>query len=197
MSIQSTLLPLILASGSPRRKELLHALGFPFVVQSSDVDESCDADLAPEAIVEELSLRKANAVAAEKTSGLVLGSDTIVVLDNQVLGKPQDEAEAFRMLKSLTGREHVVFSGVALVDAASGRHEVAHSSTKVRMRPMSDEEILAYIATKEPMDKAGAYAIQGIGATIVEGIVGDYFTVVGLPLALTADLLKRFDLHVL
>lgn len=197
MSIQSTLLPLILASGSPRRRELLAALGFPYVVQASDVDESCDAELAPEAIVEELSLRKANAVAAEKTNGLVLGSDTIVVLDNQVLGKPQDEADAFRMLRLLTGREHIVYSGIALVDAASGRYEVAHSSTKVRMRSMSDDEILAYIATKEPMDKAGAYAIQGIGATIVESIVGDYFTVVGLPLALTANLLKRFDLHVL
>lgn len=197
MSNQSTLLPLILASGSPRRRELLAALGFPYVVQSSDVDESYETNLAPEEIVEVLSLRKAAAVASETASGLVLGSDTIVVLDNQVLGKPQDEEDARVMLHSLSGREHTVYTGVALVDASTGRREVAHSSTKVRMRPLSDKEILAYIATKEPMDKAGAYAIQGIGATIIEGITGDYFTVVGLPLGLTASLLKRFDLKVL
>lgn len=197
MKNQSMVLPLILASGSPRRRELLATLGLPYVVQSSDVDESYEAGMEPGAIVEELSLRKAVAVADQTTSGLVLGSDTIVVLDNQVLGKPQDETDAFAMLRALTGREHTVYSGVALVDASTRRSEVSHSSTKVRIRSMSDEEIRAYIATKEPMDKAGSYAIQGIGATIVEGIVGDYFTVVGLPLGLTADLLKRFGVHVL
>ncbi len=183
---------LILASSSPRRRELLQTLGLPFTVMTSDADETVEQEMSPAEVVETLSLRKARAVAGKVGEGVVLGSDTIVVLDGRILGKPGDEAEAFRMLQSLQGREHTVYSGVALVDAATGRTEVAHQSTRVQIRPLSEREIRAYIATGEPMDKAGAYAIQGIGATIVEGIVGDYFTVVGLPLNLTARLLSRF-----
>lgn len=188
---------LILASSSPRRKELLGTLGLSFTVQSSDVDETTEAGLAPQEIVEELALRKASAISSQLDDGLVLGSDTIVVLDGQVLGKPADEADAFRMLSALQGREHTVYSGVALIDAQTGRREVTHSRTQVHIRPLSDTEIKAYIATGEPMDKAGSYAIQGIGATLVESITGDYFTVVGLPLCLTASMLARFGVNVL
>ncbi|ELK41046.1 Maf-like protein [Brevibacillus agri] len=188
---------LILASSSPRRRELLQALGIPFTVMTSDVDETTAPGLSPAQVVEELSLRKAREVAARLTEGVVLGSDTIVVLDGHILGKPADEADAFRMLSMLQGREHTVYSGVALIDAASGRSEVAHSHTDVKIRPLSEAEIKSYIATKEPMDKAGSYAIQGIGATIVEGITGDYFTVVGLPLCLTSKLLARFGMPIL
>ncbi|MFY0543454.1 Maf family protein [Brevibacillus sp. H7] len=188
---------LILASSSPRRRELLQGLGLAFTVMTSDVDETTSPELTPAEVVEQLALRKAGAVAKKVSDGIVLGSDTIVVLDGQILGKPADEADAFRMLASLQGREHTVFSGVALVDAATGRTEVAHNATKVQVRSMTEQEIKAYIATGEPMDKAGSYAIQGIGATIVEGIVGDYFTVVGLPLHLTAQLLSRFGMSIL
>ncbi|MDF2682006.1 MAG: septum formation inhibitor Maf [Brevibacillus sp.] len=188
---------LVLASSSPRRRELLHTLGIPFTVHTSDVDETTAPGLSPREVVEELAVRKAQVVASTLTEGVVLGSDTIVVLEGKILGKPADEADAFHMLSMLQGREHTVYSGVALIDAASGRVEVSHSHTQVRIRPLSQAEIESYIATREPMDKAGSYAIQGIGATIVEGITGDYFTVVGLPLCLTANMLSRFGITVL
>ncbi len=192
-----TQLPIILASTSPRRRELLQTLGLPFTVQASNADETVAEGLTPAQIVEELSLRKAKATAATLKQGLVIGSDTIVVLDGQVLGKPADQREAFRMLASLQGREHFVYSGVAMVDAKTNQVEVAHSMTKVFIRSLTEREITAYINTGEPMDKAGSYAIQGLGATLVEGIVGDYFTVVGLPLQLTARLLTRFGIFLL
>ncbi|MGD8188816.1 Maf family protein [Brevibacillus ginsengisoli] len=192
-----TIRNLVLASSSPRRRELLSTLGLSFSIAVSDVDETTPSNYTPTEIVESLAVRKAEKIAGEMTNALVLGSDTIVVLETQVLGKPKDEADAFRMLTMLQGREHTVYSGVAIVDAKTNRQEVSSSSTKVKIRPLLPEEIEAYIKTGEPMDKAGSYAIQGIGATIVEGIEGDYFTVVGLPLLLTAQLLKRFDVKVL
>ncbi|MGC5326614.1 Maf family protein [Brevibacillus sp. SYSU BS000544] len=188
---------LVLASSSPRRKELLTTLGIPFSIAVSDVDETTPLQFSPTEIVETLALRKAAKIAGEMKEGLILGSDTIVVLDDQVLGKPQDEVDAFRMLSMLQGREHTVYSGVAIIDAQTNQQKVASSSTKVMIRSLTSEEINAYIKTKEPMDKAGSYAIQGIGSTIVEGIEGDYFTVVGLPLKLTAQLLKHFGIDVL
>lgn len=188
---------LILASSSPRRRELLQTLGLSFTIQTSDVDETTAPGYSPKEVVEELAMRKAQAVASRIKEGVVLGSDTIVVLGEEILGKPVDEADAFRMLSALQGQEHTVYSGVALIDAATGRAEVSYSHTRVRIRHLTEKEIEAYIATKEPMDKAGSYAIQGIGSTIVEGINGDYFTVVGLPLCLTANMLGRFGITVL
>lgn len=188
---------LILASSSPRRKELLQTLGLSFSIQSSDVDETTDPGMQPQEIVEELALRKARKVASGLTEGVVLGSDTIVVLNGEILGKPVDDEDAYRMLHALQGCEHTVYSGIALIDAESGQSEVTHSRTQVKIRPLAPDEIRAYIATREPMDKAGSYAIQGIGATLVEGIEGDYFTVVGLPLRLTASMLSRFGIQVL
>ncbi|MGG1664194.1 Maf family protein [Brevibacillus sp. NRS-1366] len=197
MTETNTSTSLILASSSPRRRELLQNLGISFEVMTSDVDETTASGLSPEQVVKELSLRKAAAVAQRLTEGIVLGSDTIVVYQGQILGKPVDESDAFRMLSMLQGQEHTVYSGVALLDAATKREEVSYSHTQVKIRPLSETEIESYIATKEPMDKAGSYAIQGIGATIVEGITGDYFTVVGLPLCLTANMLTRFGVTVL
>ncbi|MDD9269867.1 Maf family protein [Paenibacillus sp. GCM10023248] len=192
---------LILASSSPRRQELIQALGLPYIIRVSDADETVEGKITPAELVEVLSIRKASTVremldAADK-HGIIIGSDTVVVLHDEVLGKPVDEADSFRMLQALQGTTHQVYSGVACVDAATGREVVSHSVTHVRMKAMSDEQIRRYIATGEPKDKAGSYAIQGIGATIVESIEGDYFTVVGLPLSLLSDLLLNFDIQVL
>lgn len=191
---------LILASSSPRRRELIQTLGLPVVIRASEADETVKPGLTPAQIVETLSVRKAEAVRstlARDEGTVVIGSDTIVVLDDRVLGKPKDETEAAEMLGSLQGRAHEVFSGVAVMDVPGRRTETAHRRTKVYMKPLSADQIASYIRTGEPRDKAGAYAIQGIGATIVEGIEGDYFNVVGLPLALLAELLGRFHIRVL
>jgi septum formation protein len=188
---------LVLASGSPRRRELLSGLGLPFEIIMSDVDESVDERMPPDEIVRTLAYRKASAVSKTIQDGVVIGSDTVVVLDDQILGKPVDTNDAISMLKRLQGRFHTVYTGVALIDASSGRHLVDHRSTLVHMRPLTDAEIHSYVQTGEPMDKAGSYAIQGIGSTIVDRIEGDYFTVVGLPMELLSSMLTSFDIHVL
>lgn len=188
---------IVLASSSPRRQELLKNLGLPFTVQVSDIDETVSSDLNPEEIVQTLSFQKAEVITKKLSFGLVIGSDTIVVLDGQVLGKPTDEQDAYRMLRALSGRKHQVFTGVAIIDAASGKAEVSYSSTYVTMEAMTDETIYSYIASGEPMDKAGSYAIQGLGATLVQKIEGDYFTVVGLPLHLLAHMLTKFGVSLL
>jgi len=189
--------PIILASTSPRRKELLGGLGIQFTIDPSDADESFEAGTAPEEVVRMLALRKAESVAERHGQGLVIGSDTIVVVDGQILGKPIDDSDAHRMLQMLQGRSHAVCSGVAVVDAAGGRSIAAVSVTNVIMRALSAEQIDAYVRSGEPRDKAGAYGIQGLGATIVERIDGDYFTVVGLPLCLLNKLLSEFGRQVI
>jgi septum formation protein len=189
--------PIILASGSPRRRELLTGLGLPFKVQPSSGDESVPVGISPREMVEMLAIRKAESVSREHDQGIVIGSDTIVVIDNEVLGKPKDQADAFNMLSKLQGRTHIVFTGLAVVDASNGRSKVAYSSTEVTIKPLSEEQITRYIATGEPNDKAGSYAIQGLGATLVEKINGDYFTVVGLPVGLLSDMLSEFGVHVI
>lgn len=192
---------LILASSSPRRQELIQTLGLPYIIRVSDADESVDPGTTPAEMVEVLSLRKASTVRemlqAEQRQGIIVGSDTVVAFGGEVLGKPVDEQDAFRMLKALQGATHEVYSGVACLDAQSGEHAVAHRVTHVRMKPLTDEQIRRYIATGEPKDKAGSYGIQGLGATIVDSIDGDYFNVVGLPLSLLSDLLAHFDIRVL
>ncbi|NOV04070.1 Maf family protein [Paenibacillus planticolens] len=192
---------LILASSSPRRQELIQSLGLPYIIRVSDADETVEGKITPSELVEVLSVRKASTVRdmleSDEKHGIIVGSDTIVVLQDEVLGKPVDEEDSFRMLKALQGTTHQVYSGVACVDAQTGKHVVSHSVTHVKMKSMADAQIRRYIATGEPKDKAGSYAIQGIGATIVESIAGDYFTVVGLPLSLLSDLLLNFDIQVL
>ncbi|MDQ1912390.1 Maf family protein [Paenibacillus sp. GD4] len=195
---------LILASSSPRRQELIRSLHLPHEIIVSDVNEDTEPGLSPEQIVEQLSRRKAEAVyercKREKDSirqGIVIGSDTIVVLDGEVLGKPADEEDSLRMLQSLQGRPHQVFSGVACIDLATGEQLVSHQRTNVYMKPLTEEQIRRYISTGEPKDKAGSYAIQGLGATIVERIEGDYFNVIGLPMSLLSDLLGRLGVTVI
>ncbi|WP_055105550.1 Maf family protein [Paenibacillus ihumii] len=191
----------ILASTSPRRRELLATLHIPFEVVPSKADEAVPSEWAPEQVVLELALRKAKAVHAaldsESRNAVIIGSDTIVVLDGQVLGKPKNEGEAASMLRALQGRSHQVLTAVACIDAGTGRAEAEYRRTIVTMRPAAEEEIAAYARTGEGLDKAGAYAIQGLGAIFVTGIEGCYFNVVGLPLSLLSEMLGRFGIPVL
>jgi len=184
--------PLILASGSPRRRELLARLGLPFVVDVSDEPEEVDPELPPERQVLALAERKARAVAARHAHGLVIGGDTVVALYGAILGKPRDDAEAAAMLERLSGRSHEVWTGLAIVDATSGRVERHAVPTVVRFRQLSAAEIAAYVATGEGRDKAGAYAIQGAGGALIAATLGCWTNVVGLPLCETAELLRRF-----
>jgi septum formation protein len=183
--------PLILASSSPRRSEILQAVGWPFEKLPVDLDETIKTNESPASYVERLALEKAQAAASKISSGLTLGADTTVVVDSQVLGKPRDEDDAHRMLKSLSGRWHEVLTGVALVQVREEKTNVsAVETTRVKFADMTDEEIAAYITTKEPMDKAGAYAIQGRAALFIEKIEGDYWNVMGLPIRLVYNLMK-------
>lgn len=192
---------IILASTSPRRRELIASLHIPFEVIPSDVDELTPEHWQPEQIVCELSERKARSVytsvKSSRINAVIVGSDTIVVRDGIVLGKPKNIDEAAAMLRSLQGRTHTVLTGIACIDVTDGKSRVEYRSTEVTMRPLSEEEIVAYAATGEGLDKAGAYGIQGIGATIVSSINGCYFNVVGLSLSLLTEMLKDFNVKVL
>ncbi|AKX93289.1 septum formation protein Maf [Moorella thermoacetica] len=187
---------LVLASASPRRRELLARLGLPFTIQPSRIDESVYRHLPPAARVEALALAKARAMAAGLTDALVLGADTLVVCEGRVLGKPDSPAAAARMLAFLSGRTHTVYTGVAVVQAPRGPEGVTHARTAVTFRHLTPDQIEAYVATGEPLDKAGAYGIQGRGALLVAGIEGDYFNVVGLPLVQVEELLAIFGVDV-
>ena len=184
---------IILASGSPRRKQLLAQMGIEtFRVISSDADETVEPGLSPARIVEILSARKAEAVADHaKPGGLVIAADTIVALDDAVLGKPNDGLEAFRMLSALSGRRHQVYTGVTLLRGGERRTE--HEVTTVTFRELTQDDITRYIATGEPMDKAGAYGIQGFGMRYIRDISGDYYTVMGLPGARVRRFLRLFS----
>lgn len=180
---------LLLASSSPRRAEILRAVGWPFEALPMHVDESLFVSESAEAAVERLALAKAEAVAKGRSEGLVLGADTVVVVDQEILGKPRDEADAERMLRRLSGRWHEVITGIALLRSGNEtRRAVAHERTQVRFGEMSDEEIDWYVRSNEPMDKAGAYAIQGRAALLIEEIRGDYWNIVGLPVRLVYKL---------
>jgi len=183
--VSSVAVTLTLASASPRRRELLAMLGIPVDVRPSQVPEARRLGETPVAYAERLAREKALSTPGR----LVLGADTIVLLGEAVLEKPTDEAHALRMLRSLQGRTHQVISSVAL--AADGQVHQATDITTVTFRPCGDDFLKAYIATGEPMDKAGAYGIQGYGAALVERIDGDFFGVMGLPIRLVLDLLER------
>ena len=206
---------LVLASASPRRQELLRAAGISFTVQPADVDEAPRAEESAKDCAERLAKEKAMAVWRTRPQDVVLGADTVVVVDDELLGKPADAADAARMLRLLSGREHQVITGVCMVRAVIGdrgsgvggagmgsnlvparasaggaRVKVGHETTRVAMHAISDEEIRDYVASGEPMDKAGAYAIQGIASRWIPRIVGDYGNVVGLPVALVYRMLR-------
>lgn len=191
---------LVLASASPRRRELLGGLGLAFTVRPVDLDETPRPNEEPRAYVLRLAREKAAAQAAE--GELVLAADTIVVLDGELLGKPRDEADARRMLRRLAGREHTVYTGVALEEPGAGlgqepRRAAAVDASQVRIAELTNERIAWYVATGEPLDKAGSYAVQGLGALLVESIAGNYTNVVGLPLPLTARLFAELGYDLL
>lgn len=183
------MMELILASGSPRRKELMHYITDNFMIRTSDADETLPQGIAPHEAAACLAERKAAAVAAAYTDALVIGCDTTVILDGKILGKPLDAADAKSMLQTLSGRTHEVVTGVALI--CEGAVRTFSETTRVTFYPLSDAEIDAYLATDEPFDKAGSYGIQGKGALFVQGIEGDYYNVVGLPIAALSRQLKE------
>ena len=183
----------ILASASPRRRELLDLVGIAHEVQPADIDETYQdgEEAAPHA--ERLARQKGATIAALNPHAVVISADTIVVIDGLVLGKPRDEADAARMLSMLGGQTHAVLTAVAV--SYKGRMRSGVESVRVTFRTLDKERIGAYIATAEPMDKAGAYGIQGFGATLVERVDGDYFAVMGLPLARMVDLLQEIGVR--
>ena len=183
---------LLLASASPRRAEILRAVNWPFDALATNIDETLSPGENAEAAVQRLALEKAEAAAKQHPSLLVLGADTMVVVDSEILGKPQDESDARRMLRLLSGKWHDVLTGVALVRSeGNGCRVVAHERTRVRFSVMSDAEIDWYVKSGEPVDKAGAYAVQGRAALFIEEIRGDYWNIVGLPVRLVYKLVSE------
>ena len=195
---------IVLASASPRRQELLRNAGIPFTVCPANIPEIPSAGESPRDCAERLAREKARAVLLQQPRKFVLGADTIVVVDGEILGKPRDEADAMRMLRLLSGRTHEVTTGVCLVGPSrrtgnqkleTGFEDTRSETTRVSMTALTEEEIRSYIATDEPMDKAGAYAIQGIASRWIPRIEGDYCNVVGLPVALVFRMLKEHGLR--
>ncbi|MBR3867939.1 MAG: septum formation inhibitor Maf [Clostridia bacterium] len=181
---------IILASASPRRKELLTLAGIEYEVIVSQCEEILPDGITPDKAVEELARQKTEDVFSRNSDAMIIAADTVVALGNTILGKPKDEADAFTMLSSLSGRRHTVYTGVCI--KTKDKTDIFHVATDVEFYELSEKEIKDYIATKEPMDKAGAYGIQGKGFVLVKGIHGDYFNVVGLPLAETVRYIRNF-----
>lgn len=186
---------IILASGSPRRRALLHDLGLTFEVYKPDVDESHSPHESPDSLCARLSRLKAESGAQKFPDSLVIAADTIVVIDGKILGKPLNREDAVSMLTTLQGREHEVLTGLSVCMNGQALTHVEH--TRVKFRPLTDAEIHAYAATGECDDKAGAYAVQGKGSLLIEGLHGDYFNVVGLPVCRLGIMLHEFGVNIL
>ena len=182
----------IVASASPRRKELLENIGYRFEIIPSDADESCDRELSPEELVKELAKRKAQSVLEKNKDAVVFGCDTVVEYGGTVLGKPKSREEAKKMISMLSGKVHNVHTGVCITDGE--KTDCFVSTVKVEFYELSEALTESYVATGESDDKAGAYGIQGLGSVLVKGIEGDYFSVVGLPVAETARRLAEFGI---
>ena len=192
---------LVLASASPRRQELLRNAGIPFIIQAANIPESPLENESPQTCAQRLAREKAQAVSQEKPRDLILGADTIVVVDNLMFGKPTDQSDAIRMLRLLSGRTHQVITGVCLTRRVNSVPsdqfsvpsfcDVRFETTNVAIERVTDQEIREYVATGEPMDKAGAYAIQGVASRWISRIEGDYFNVVGLPVSLVYRMLQE------
>ncbi len=183
----------ILASNSPRRKELLTNCGYVFEVKPSDCDENITENLTPQETVMELARRKAMAVLKENRASVVLGCDTVVAVNGSILGKPVSREDAFNMLMSLSGKKHIVSSGVCICDGE--RYECFENTTEVEFYPLSEETVNSYLDTLEYTDKAGSYGIQGFGSVLVKSIKGDYFSVMGLPVSQCARVLSSFGIQ--
>lgn len=188
---------IILASKSPRRKALLKNIGLKFTVEVSDVKEKTDDNINPREIAENLSFEKARKIAKKHKDAIIIAADTFVVFKNKILGKPKTEKNAEKMLKLLSGKQHFVITGFTIIDTKSGKTVTKSDETKVFMKKMTSMEINAYIKTKEPLDKAGAYAVQEKGGIFVEKIEGDFLNVVGLPIFKLTSELKKFNIKIL
>jgi septum formation protein len=188
---------IVLASSSPRRRELLALTGLTFRVDAGDYEEKMTPHLHPRALARRLSRGKAAAVSRKYADALIIAADTFVVCTGRLLGKPHDAKEALRMLSILNGRKHSVITGFAILDAATGKMTSRSVETKVYFRKLSPSEILAYVRSGEPLDKAGGYAIQGLGSLLIRRIEGDYFNVIGLPLSAVSEALKDFGVYIL
>jgi len=186
---------IVLASSSPRRKELLLQIGLSFTVAPEDIDENVLPGEQPEAYAARVALDKARIASQRAGEGVIIAADTIVVIGDSILGKPADAHDAKRMLAMLSGKEHRVVTALAVMDATTAKSVTRTSVTKVWFRDLSEREIAAYVATGEPLDKAGAYGIQERGALLVERIEGCYSNVVGLPLSLLGELLREFGVY--
>ena len=188
---------IILASASPRRKELLEKLGFKFTVEAGNCEEDINSELEPHELVRQLSILKAKSVASGYKNAIVIAADTIGLIGNKILGKPHTENEACKMLNAINGKPHTVITSFTVLDTATNKILTNTVDTKVYIKKLTHSEIDAYVKTGEPLDKAGAYAIQGLGAVIVEKIEGDYYNVMGLPLNSLVETLKEFGINVL
>jgi septum formation protein len=184
--------PVVLASSSPRRRELLDKTGLKFMVDAAEINEDHGRRMKASELAKTISLEKAKAVADRHPCSIIIAADTVGVLDGRPLGKPRDEDEARRMLGMLSGKCHTVVTGFTILDTETGKAISKAVETKVYFRKLDSEEIKAYVRTGEPLDKAGAYAIQGMGALLVEKIEGDYYNVIGLPLSALARELNKF-----
>jgi septum formation protein len=188
---------IVLASASPRRKELLEQIGLRCEAEPTDFDEEMASPSDPHEMAKELSLGKARAAAQKHRNAIIIAADTVVILRDKVMGKPHTNAQAREMLRALNGRTHSVVTGFTIMDAETGKVVSRSVETKVYMKKLTLGEIDAYVRTKEPLDKAGGYAIQGRGAVLVDRIEGDYSNVVGLPLSALAETLSEFGVRVL
>lgn len=187
---------IILASQSPRRRQLLQQIGLKFSTVAANINEDISTDY-PQDMVQQIACSKARAVEKMGNKGIIIAADTVVVLEGRVMGKPVSREDAFNKLRSLSGKQHQVITGVCVLDTESNHIELASELTNVYFRSLSDEEIVQYVSSGEPDDKAGAYGIQGLGAVMVERIEGCYFNVVGLPLNLLCLMLKKQGINVL
>jgi septum formation protein len=187
---------IILASASPRRREILKKTGLKFIVDASRDEEKFRPGPGPRALARFLSLQKAQSVAARHRNALIISADTFIFFKGKVLGKPHTKEEALRMLRRLNGRVHTVITGFTIIDTKSGKKISRSAETKVYFRRLTMKEIESYVASGEPLDKAGAYAIQGLGALLVRKVEGDFFNVVGLPLDMVMQGLKEFGVNV-
>jgi nucleoside triphosphate pyrophosphatase len=188
---------IILASASPRRREILALTGLDFQVDAGDYEETMDLPLEPHELARFLSRQKAEAVALKYGNALIIAADTFLLFEGGLLGKPRDERDAKRMLGRLNGRSHSVITGFTVLDTAKKQSFSDSVETKVYFRHLTAKEIFSYVKSGEPLDKAGAYGIQGLGALLVEKIEGDYFNVMGLPLGALARSLKKFGIRIL
>ncbi|CEH33107.1 Maf family protein [Romboutsia lituseburensis] len=182
---------IILASASPRRKEILENTNTKFEIIKSEIDEVILDNELPSQVVMRLAFEKSIDIALKHPDSLVIGADTVVVLNNNILGKPKDSSDAFNMIKQLSGKTHQVITGISLINLNANQKIIDYVVSNVKFKNLSEEDIKDYIQTNESLDKAGAYGIQGFGAMLVEEIQGDYFNIVGLPISRLSDLLKK------